>query len=65
MRSHDRQRTPPLRLPRALCLLRRGCACQPCQVKRACLQKLMTLMARTSPGVFELVEAWALEDHDD
>ena len=33
-----------------------GCACQPCQVKRACLQKVMTLMARSSPGLFELVE---------
>ena len=34
------------------------CACQPCQVKRACLQKVMALMARTSPGLFELMEAW-------
>ena len=41
-----------------------GCACRPCQVKRACLQKVLTLLARTSPGLFELVEAWALEDHD-
>ena len=24
----------------------KGCACQPCQVKRACLQKVMTLMAQ-------------------
>ena len=40
------------------------CACQPCQVKRACLQKVMTLIARSSPGIFELVEAWALEKHD-
>ena len=40
------------------------CACQPCQVKRACLRKLMTLMARSSPVLFELVEAWTLEDHD-
>ena len=40
------------------------CACQPCQVKRACLQKVMTLMARSSPALFELVEVWALEDHD-
>ena len=39
-----------------------GCACQPCQVKRACLRKVLTLMVRSSPGVFELVEAWALED---
>ena len=36
------------------------CACQPCQVKRACLQKVMTLLARTSPALFELVEIWAL-----
>ncbi len=42
-----------------------GCACQPCQVKRACLQKVMTLMARSSPGIFDLVKAWALEDNDD
>ena len=42
-----------------------GCACQPCQVKRARLQKVMTLMARTSPGVFELVGVWALESQDD
>ena len=39
-----------------------GCACLPCQLKRARLQKVMTLMARSSPGIFELVEAWALED---
>ena len=38
------------------------CACQPCQVKRACLQKVMTLIARSSPGIFELVGAWALEE---
>ena len=37
-----------------------GCACQPCQVKRACLRKVMTLMARSSPELFELVEAWTL-----
>ena len=42
----------------------KGCACQPCQVKRACLQKVLTLMARSSPGIFELVEARALGDHD-
>ena len=42
-----------------------GCACQPCQVKRACLRKVMTFMAKTSPGLFDQVEAWALEDHDD
>ena len=41
-----------------------GCGCQPCQVKRACLRKVMTLMARSSPALFELVEAWALEAHD-
>ena len=39
----------------------RGCACQ---VKWACLRKLMTLTARTSPRVFELVDACALNDHD-
>ena len=42
----------------------RDCGCQPCQVKRACLQKVMTLMARSSPGIFELVEAWTLEELD-
>ena len=35
------------------------CACQPC------LEKVMTLMDRTSPGLFELVEVWALESQDD
>ena len=40
-----------------------ACGCQPCQVKRACLRKVMTLMARSSPGLFELVEAWTLEDN--
>ena len=42
----------------------RDCSCQPCQVKRACLRKVMTLMARRSPGLFKLVEAWTLEDDD-
>ena len=42
-----------------------GCACQPWQVKRACLRKVMTFMAKSSPALFELVETWALEDHDD
>ena len=41
------------------------CGCQPCLVKRACLQKVMTLMARSSPALFELLEVWALEDPDD
>ena len=41
------------------------CACQPCQVKRACLRKVMTLMARSSPSLFELLEPWVLEDNDD
>ena len=40
------------------------CACQPCQVKRACIRKVMTFMARSSPVLFELVEAWTLDDHD-
>ena len=40
------------------------CACRPFRVKRACLQKVMTLMARSSPSLFELLEVWALEDHD-
>ena len=38
-----------------------GCPCQPCQVKRACLRKVTTLL----PALFKLVETWALEDHDD
>ena len=38
------------------------CGCQPCQVKRARLRKVLTLMARSSPGLFELVEAWTLEE---
>ena len=40
------------------------CGCQPCQVKRARLQKVMTLIARSSPGIFDLVEVWALQDPD-
>ena len=28
------------------------------------MQKVMTLMARSSPGIFELVEVWALKSHD-
>ena len=39
-----------------------GCACQ---VKRVCLRKVMTLMARSSPSLFELLEPWVLEDNDD
>ena len=30
---------------------------------RDCLQKVMTLMARSSPSLFELLEAWTLDDH--
>ena len=41
-----------------------GCGCQTCKVKLACLRKVMTLIARSSPGVFELVEVWALQDQD-
>ena len=40
------------------------CACQSCQVKRACLQKVMTLQARSSPAPLELVGVWAPEAHD-
>ena len=29
------------------------CACQPCQVKRACIRKVMTFMARSSPALFD------------
>ena len=38
-----------------------SCGCQPCRVKQACLRKVMTLMARSSPGLSELVEAWAVQ----
>ena len=48
---------------RPLCDYPEPCACQPCQVKRACRQEVMTLMSRTSPGLFELAEVRALEDH--
>ena len=41
----------------------RDCACRPCQVKRACLRKVLNLMARSSPGIFELVEAWTVDEH--
>ena len=40
------------------------CSCQPCKVKRACLRKVITLMARSSPGLFDLMDAWTLEGHD-
>ena len=40
------------------------CGCQPFQVKRACLWKVITLMARSSPALFELVEAGTLEGQD-
>ena len=39
------------------------CSCLPSQIKRACHRKDMVLMARSSPGLFELVEAWTLEGH--
>ena len=42
-----------------------NCGCQPCQVKWACLRKVLTLMARSSPRIFELVEVWALEEYCD
>ena len=41
-----------------------NCACQPRQANRACLQRLLTLMATSSPALYEMVEAWALQDHD-
>ena len=40
-----------------------GCACQPCQVKRTCLQKAMTLLAKTSPGRFRLLVAYGTKVH--
>ena len=41
-----------------------GCGCQPCQVKRPCLRKAMTRMARSSPALFDLVEARVVDDHN-
>ncbi len=41
-----------------------GCASQACHVKRACLQKVRTLMARSSQSFIELLEAWAMEGHN-
>ena len=38
------------------------CGCQPCQVKRACLRQVMAVMAKTSPGLFELLEARAVRN---
>ena len=38
-----------------------GCACQ---VKQACLQRVTTLMSRSSPTLFELLEGWNLDGHD-
>ena len=39
-----------------------GCACQPCQAKRDCLQKVMTLMARNVAGKFSLGRGiWAVK----
>ena len=40
------------------------CGCQPCQVKRAYIRKAMTLLAMSSPGILEMVEVWATEEHD-
>ena len=42
-----------------------GCDCQPCQVKRACLQKLFTLIDRRSPAILDLVQAWKPDEHVD
>ena len=33
------------------------CGCQPCLIKRACLQKVITLMSRKSSGPFDIVAA--------
>ena len=40
----------------------RAAPAQSCQVKWACVRKIMMLMARSSPGLFELVEARTVED---
>ena len=40
------------------------CGCQPCQVKKACLRKVMTRMARSSPALFDLVEGRVWDDHN-
>ena len=75
---------PPLRLPRAVRLLRRrqgqGVLRGDHQTRRAAPRRGLRLPAlpgeadlpaegddvdgRSSPALFELVEAWALEDHD-
>ena len=41
------------------------CACRPCQVKTACIEALLTMMASQSPELFDQVEAWVLGGHDD
>ena len=41
------------------------CACRPCQVKTACIEVLLTMMASQSPELFDQVEAWVLDGHDD
>ena len=40
-----------------------SCGCQPCQVKRACIQKAMSILARSSQVLFELPEDRASEDN--
>ena len=39
--------------------------CRSCQVKRVCLRKVMTLIAWSSPGLFEKMETWVLGDNDE
>ena len=41
------------------------CECRSCQVKKVCLQKVMTLIAWSSPGLFEKMETWVLGDNDE
>ena len=33
-----------------------GCSCRPCQIKRAYFRKMVPLMARGSPALFDHVE---------
>ena len=40
-------------------------SCRPCQVKTACMGALLTMIASQSPELFDQVEAWALDGHDD
>ena len=42
-----------------------ACGYEPCRVKTACIGALLNMMAIRSPELFEQVEAWVLDGHDD